>query len=144
MKGDIALVVRRKIGASAEKLFEAWTEPRHLMAWWGPQPVTCSAAEVDLRVGGLYRITNLLPDGSTIAIHGEFRAIERPTKLVYTWRMDNDENEASLVTVRFEPHGDQTEVVIVHAQIPSHAARVSHEAGWTGCLHGLATYAPRL
>lgn len=144
MKGNVALVVRRKIRASPEKIFAAWTEPRHLMAWWGPRPVTCSAAEVDLRAGGRYRITNLLPNGATIAIDGEFRVIERPSKLVYTWRMDDGEKEVSLVTVRFEPHGDETEVVIVHEQIPNEEVRDSHEKGWTGCLDGLEDYARHL
>ena len=93
------------------------------------------------RVGGRYRITNLLPDGATIAIEGEFRSIERPHKLVYTWRMDDGTKETSLVTVRFEPNGDETEIVIVHEQIPNDEVRVSHEKGWVGCLDGLESYA---
>jgi uncharacterized protein YndB with AHSA1/START domain len=59
--------------ASAERIFDAWTQPEHLRAWWGPRPVTCSGAEVDLRVGGRYRIANALPDGNTVIIEGEFQ-----------------------------------------------------------------------
>jgi hypothetical protein len=50
------LVVRRRIHATPEKLFAAWTQPEHLVRWWGPQGVACPAAEIDLRVGGAYRI----------------------------------------------------------------------------------------
>jgi uncharacterized protein YndB with AHSA1/START domain len=138
MSDGIALVARRLIRASAPSLFDAWTKPDELRAWWGPRPVTCSGAEVDLRVGGRYRISNLLPDGRTFIIEGEFRIVERPHRLVYTWCAGEDRQ--SLVTVRFEPRGDATEVIVVHEQIANETLRGSHEMGWTGCLHGLARY----
>jgi glutathione S-transferase len=133
----IALVVRRRIRAPVVRVFEAWTEPQQLRAWWGPRPVTCSHAEVDLRVGGRYRLVHALPDGGSLAIYGEFRVVETPRKLVYTWRMDGGHREASLVTVRFEGVGDATDVLIVHEEIPSEPVRDSHEKGWRGCLDGL-------
>jgi uncharacterized protein YndB with AHSA1/START domain len=80
---------------------------------------------------------NALPDGTTVTIHGEFRVVEPPSKLVYTWRMDDGAPECSLVTVTFEPHGDRTEVVVVHEDIPAEPVRESHERGWRGCLDGL-------
>ncbi|HEY2370605.1 MAG TPA: SRPBCC family protein, partial [Polyangiaceae bacterium] len=63
--------------------------------------------------------------------------VEPPRKLVYTWRMDDDARESSLVTVTFEPRGEATEVVVVHEEIPSEPVRESHESGWRGCLDGL-------
>jgi uncharacterized protein YndB with AHSA1/START domain len=140
MSEGIALVVRRTIHASPERLFDAWTRPEHLRAWWGPRPVTCSGAEVDLRVGGGYRIANALPDGTTVIIEGTFRQIERPHKLVYTWHMGQREGTPSLVTVHFEARGDATEVVIVHESLPNNAVRDSHAQGWNGCLDGLVAY----
>lgn len=135
MNEGIALVTRRTIRASPARLFEAWTQPEQLRAWWGPRPVTCSGAEVNLRVGGRYRIANRMPDGETLVIEGEFQVVEAPHKLVYTWRVGDD--EASRVTVRFEPHGEETEVIVVHEQIPNETVRDSHEGGWNGCLEGL-------
>jgi uncharacterized protein YndB with AHSA1/START domain len=137
MSGGIVLVVRRTIRASAERIFAAWTQPEQLCAWWGPRPVTCRDADVDLRVGGRYRILNVLPDGTTLAIEGAFEHIDPPHKLVYTWRMGQELVESSRVTVRFEPRGDATEVIVVHEQIPTPAVRDSHEQGWQGCLDGL-------
>ncbi len=140
MSEGVVLLVRRTIHATAARIFEAWTQPEHLCAWWGPRPVTCSGAEVDLRVGGRYRIVNALPDGNTVTIEGEFREVEPPHKLVYTWRMGQGTVESSRVTVRFEPRGDSTEVIIVHDQIPSDEVRESHEQGWNGCFDSLALY----
>ncbi len=135
MTDGITLISRRTIRATAGRLFDAWTQPEQLRAWWGPRPVTCSAAEVDLRVGGHYRIANALPDGTTVVIEGEFQVVEAPRKLVYTWRAGDD--HTSRVTVRFEPRGEATEVIVVHEQIANERIRASHEAGWTGCLDGL-------
>jgi uncharacterized protein YndB with AHSA1/START domain len=139
MNAGIVLVVRRTIRAQAARIFEAWTRPEQLCAWWGPRPVTCSGADIDLRVGGQYRIVNALPDGSSVAIEGEFELIEPPHKLVYTWRMEPG-TEHSRVTVRFESRGDTTDVSIIHEQIPSTAVRDSHRDGWQGCLDGLERY----
>jgi uncharacterized protein YndB with AHSA1/START domain len=141
MTGRVALVVRRTIRASAARVFEAWTEPESLRRWWGPRPVTCCEASVDLRVGGEYRIGNLLPDGNVVWISGSFEMVDPPHRLVYTWHVEGKERptgERSRVTVRFEPQGDATEVIVVHERIESEEVRVDHEKGWIGCLDGLA------
>jgi uncharacterized protein YndB with AHSA1/START domain len=78
------LVVRRRIHATPEKLFAAWTQPEHLVRWWGPQGVACPAAEIDLRVGGAYRLANRFPDGTVVWIAGVFELIEPPHRLMYT------------------------------------------------------------
>ncbi len=143
MSGAVSLVVRRSMRAPAARVFEAWTQPEHLMRWWGPRPVTCTEAHVDLRVGGAYRIGNLLPDGSVLFILGEFELVEPPRRLVYTWFLERPGAplaEASRVTVRFEPQGENTEVIIVHERIESEALRADHEQGWNGCLDSLAVF----
>jgi uncharacterized protein YndB with AHSA1/START domain len=140
MASGIAFVTRRTIRAKVERVFDAWTRPEQLRAWWGPRPVICSDAAVDLRVGGQYRIVNSLPDGGTVTIHGEFRVVEPPHKLVYTWRMDDGPPESSLVTVTFSPRGEGTEVVVVHDDIPTEPVRESHEDGWRGCLDALEAH----
>jgi uncharacterized protein YndB with AHSA1/START domain len=138
-----ALIVRLTIGASRERLFDAWTTPAQLMEWWGPVGVSCTAAEVDLRVGGRYRIANRLPDGETLWITGEFERIERPNLLVYSWRLETGAEAgtaAERVSVRFRPQGDLTEVVVTHERIATQAMKEQHEQGWVGCLAGLKRY----
>jgi uncharacterized protein YndB with AHSA1/START domain len=134
------LIVRRSIRASAERIFDAWTQPKHLKQWWGPKSVECTDAEVDLRVGGGYRIANQLPDGKILWISGEFEVIERPHRLVYTWRVGDAAVAAERVTVTFEAHGEATEVIVAHERIPTEAMRDMHEQGWVGCLDGLVDY----
>jgi uncharacterized protein YndB with AHSA1/START domain len=134
------LIVRRSIRASPERLFDAWTQPKHLKQWWGPKSVECVDAEVDLRVGGSYRIANQFPDGKILWINGEFEIIERPHRLVYTWRVSEAKTAAERVTVTFAALGEETEVIVVHERIPTEAMRDMHEQGWAGCLDGLVDY----
>jgi len=132
------LVIRKIIPASAERLFKAWTEPEQIKQWWGPESVTCIDAEVDLRVGGHYRIGNRFPDGSVVWISGKFELIDSPHKLVYTWQVGTDPRQ-ELVTVSFRKTKDcHTEVVVVHERIPDTVTRDRHEQGWFGCLKKLA------
>lgn len=136
----ITLVVRRTIRATPERLFDAWTRPEELRKWWGPQGVTCIAAEVDLRVGGRYRIANQFADGRLLWISGEFELIERPRTLAYTWQLEPPVGPAERVIVTLEAHGPDTRVVVTHQRITDAKLRQQHEQGWLGCLEGLAGY----
>lgn len=139
--GSVAvLVVRRIIRADPHRLFTAWTTPAHLTRWWGPGPVTCPTAEVDLRVGGRYRLANLMPDGRVQWITGTFETVDPPRALTFSWQLDGEGATLERVTVRFEPRGPATEVIIRHERIPTAQARISHEEGWRGCLDGLDAY----
>ena len=156
---SVHLIVRRTIRADPERLFEAWTRPAHLEKWWGPRDVECFGTEVDLRVGGHYRIGNRFPDGKVVWIQGEFEQISPPHKLVYTWNIDAEPDTGTVagtagserVTVKFEPvrgadasadHGTSaTEVIVIHERIGDPVIRESHERGWHDCLDGLAEFA---
>ncbi len=65
-----ALVVRQHVRANPDRVFDTWTDPEHLVNWWGPAGVECIHAEVNLQVGGMFRLANLAPDGSTTWIAG--------------------------------------------------------------------------
>jgi uncharacterized protein YndB with AHSA1/START domain len=139
------LVVRRMIRATPDRLFAFWTEPEHLVRWWGPNGASCPTAAVDLRPGGSYRIANRFADGNVLWIAGVFEVVERPHRLIYTWRLESAAASAGSerVNVSFEWRGGLTEVVVTHERIASAAARTSHERGWDGCLDGLAHYAQK-
>jgi len=140
---SLFLVVRRRIAATPERLFDAWTREEELRQWWGPQNVKCVAAEVDLRVGGAYRIANEFPDGSVLWISGEFLCIERPHRLEYTWRVGSSNSPVEHVGVQFVRMGGETEVIVRHAHIADAPSRTRHARGWEGCLAGLEDYLRR-
>ncbi len=141
---SLSLVVRRLIPAPRDAVFVAWTEPVHLLKWWGPRGVSLAAAEIDLRVGGRYRLANQYEDGSVLWITGVFEVIDRPRRITYTWAHEpvDDTTEHTRVTVRFENRGQDTEVIVVHQGFRSAHSRGTHGAGWGECLDRLAALAP--
>lgn len=137
--GDLRL--SRVITAPPDRVFDLWTQPEELKKWWGPENVRCVSAEVDLRVGGAYRIGNEMPDGTVVWITGLFQRIERPNLLQFSWSAEPDSKTAECVTVRFALHEQGTLLTVMHSRIASQVLRDSHRNGWIGCLDGLDRYA---
>ena len=137
-----SMTIRRTIGASRQRVFEAWTEPAHLKNWWRANPKwSTEIAEVDLKVGGKYRLGMRDPeqDGPFVCF-GEFVEIDPPEKLVYTWSWEAPGMEVgeTLVTVEFIEKGDATELVLKHERFPDAEAAAKHNEGWSGCLNNFA------
>src|SRR5258708_15087918 len=139
----LSLEVRRVIRATPDRIFEAWTEPAHLGEWWGPSDVACVEAQIDMRVGGRYRIGNQHAGGRIVWIVGEFEAITPNRELVYTWRLEPDSQPPERVRVRFDPHADGTEVIVLHERILHPSRRDRHREGSPGCRDGLAEHLER-
>jgi uncharacterized protein YndB with AHSA1/START domain len=133
------LEVTRQIGATPQRVFDAWTRPELIVRWWGAGGVTCPSAEIDLVVGGAYRIANQTSDGATMWITGTFSRIEPPNALAYTWAMEPIEPDVtySFVEVAFDPTPDGTLVTVRQTRIASPEALEMHLIGWNGCLDGL-------
>ena len=82
-------------------------------------------AEVDLRVGGAYRIQMKAPDGQMHTVGGIYREVVQPQKLQFTWAWEAgggcgdsgpEESRETLVTVQFQAQGASTEVTLIHEQ----------------------------
>ncbi len=104
-KSDLEFVMSRVFAAPRELVFEACTEPRHMVQWWGPRDFTMPVCEMDVRPGGTYRYVQRAPDGNTYAFHGTFREVAPPERLVMTQIFDPYPTSELLVTVALEDLG---------------------------------------
>jgi uncharacterized protein YndB with AHSA1/START domain len=142
LSSPTALRVSRRFAAPRERVFRAWTEAPALRKWFRvAEGYATPIAEVDLRVGGRYRLGMQAPDATEPQIvGGVYREISPPERLVFTWQWEGAPPEApeTIVTVEFHQHGSQTEVVLTHEGFPDRPARDQHGAGWQGCFDGLA------
>jgi uncharacterized protein YndB with AHSA1/START domain len=139
-----SLHLERTFDATPEEVFDAWTNPEVLRRWWAAAPTwRTPVAEVDLRVGGSYRLS--MEDPETGAVHtvgGEYREVRRPERLAYSWRWeqaDGGTGHESTVTVDFLAEGTGTTVVIEHLGLTTPESAAQHRHGWTGCLENLRT-----
>ena len=137
------LRLEHSFAASAEQVFDAWTNPEVLRRWWAAEPTwTSPGCDVDLREGGSY-VLRMQDDrsGQVHAVGGEYREIDRPNRLVYTWSWLGEDapypGHVSLVTVEFRPDGDRTTVLLEHSDLPSEESRDRHSAGWRGTFDNL-------
>ena len=138
-QATVTLRLRRSFPAPPERVFRAWTTPAEMKQWKAPGDMTTPVAEVDLRPGGKYRIHMRAPDGAEHHLVGVYRVVEPPSKLVYTWRWENEPDAPeTLVTVEFLDRGNTTDLVLTHELFPTNEARSKHEVGWTGCFAKLA------
>ena len=134
----VTLRLTRSFAAPREKVFRAWTDPEALKQWAAPGDLTTPLAEVDLRVGGRYRIHMRTPDGTAHKVTGVYQTVDPPRRLVYTWFWENKPEQGdTLVTVEFHERGSATEVTLTHERFPSGDVRDRHEQGWMGCLEKL-------
>jgi uncharacterized protein YndB with AHSA1/START domain len=136
---DTTLRLTRQIQASPERVFQAWTRATELERWSCPEGCRAVDVQVDLRIGGAYLIDMADPDGGRYTAFGEYREIDPPRRLVYTWDWKQEELRMgeTLVTVEFAAKDGGTEVVLTHAKLPDLEARKSHEEGWSDCLDHL-------
>jgi uncharacterized protein YndB with AHSA1/START domain len=121
------------------RVFRAATEPEELAKWWGPSGFTAPSVEVDLQVGGSYRIAMQPPEGERFYLSGEFIEVDAPARLAYTFRWedpDPDDRETE-VTLSFRDLGSSTELDVTHTGFATEPRRALHEAGWTDALDRL-------
>ena len=132
------LKIHRMIKAPRAEVFDAWTTPELLKRWWRCNPAwSTEIAEVDLQVGGKYRLGMRDPEKEHAYVcFGVFQEIIPPEKLVYTWSWEPPGMEVgeTLVTIEFLDKGDETELVLTHERFPNAEAAGEHNKGWLGCL----------
>ncbi len=129
--GPAVAVVTRVLPATPDVVFDEWLDPDALRDWMCPRPARVVGVEIDPTVGGALRL-DIDDEGSRSVVTGEFLAIERPRRLVFTWRDSDwvDSDPDSVVTVLLEPHGnDATEMRILHESLPP-GAMESYGPGW--------------
>ncbi len=147
---EFEIVITRSFAAPRELLFAAWTEPRHVMAWWGPDGFTTPLCEIDLRPGGGFRIHMQGPDGTIYPTTGTYREVSPPERLVYTevFGCLGQPDKSSLVTVSFTEAAGITTVVL-HTLCKSledrdELIKIGVQKGWTECFVHLAAYLPTM
>jgi len=117
------LVFTRVYDAPRELVFDAWTDPKHLVQWWGPDGFTTTTRSIDVRPGGVWRFVMHGPDGTDYENRITYDEIVRPQRLVYRHGGGDDvEPVAFQTTVTFEADGGKTKLTM-RMVFPSAAER---------------------
>jgi uncharacterized protein YndB with AHSA1/START domain len=136
-----SLTLKRRFNAPPEKVYAAWADPQKLVQWFGPGAVEEGSvkADIDLRVGGRYRIS-FNAKGTYNEVGGVYRDVVPNRRLVFSWAWHSTPERESLVTISMQPEGSGTLLTFLHEQFADETARDNHERGWNELFAKLESY----
>jgi uncharacterized protein YndB with AHSA1/START domain len=147
------LVITRVFDAPRELVWKAWTDPEHLVRWWGPKGYTSPACKIDLRVGGKYLFCMRSPEGQEYWSTGVYREIVPMERIVCTdsfadkdgnvvppshYGFDDSFPPELEVTVTFEEQDGRTKMTLRHVGMPAGDMSEMAGAGWNESFDKLA------
>jgi uncharacterized protein YndB with AHSA1/START domain len=137
---ELELVITRVFNAPRSLVFQAWTEPRHLLRWSAPRGFDVIEATGDLRVGGTWRAGMRSPDGTEYWLGGVYREIRPDERLVFTHKWDEAQAVETLVTVTLTERDGKTEMDFRQTGFRSAESRDGHAGGWSEAFERLGEH----
>ena len=140
--GELTLEMKRVLPAAPSVVFQSFSTSDELAKWWGPQGFTVPSLEFEPRVGDSYRIEMQPPEGAPFHLTGEFREVDPPARLAYTfaWTPPDPDDVETLVELSFRELGESTEVIFTQGPFKTEARRELHRNGWTDSFDKLEHY----
>ena len=136
------LLVERVFAAPPDLVWRAFTEPEHLVRWWGPHGTTTVVTELDLRPGGTWRFVNTSPEGRATPFIGRYLELDPPNRLVQTFAVEAFADQTVTETTTFTATPDGGTRVATRSAFPS--AEALQGAVASGMARGAAESHERL
>jgi uncharacterized protein YndB with AHSA1/START domain len=121
---DREIVLTRVIDATREDVFDAWTDPEQLAAWFGPNGLTIETHEIDIREGGVWRFDMVGEGGLRYDNRMTFLRIDRPRLIEVDHGSDKDDDPGKFrMLVTFDVQTDGKTVLTLRQMHPTRAHR---------------------
>jgi uncharacterized protein YndB with AHSA1/START domain len=130
---ELMLELERVLPAAPPVVFAAFSDANELAKWWGPKGFTTLSLEFQPGVGDSYRIEMQPPDGDPFHLIGEFREVDPPGRLAFTfvWENPDPDDVETVASLSFGDRGGSTEVALTQGPFKTEARRALHRDGWT-------------
>jgi uncharacterized protein YndB with AHSA1/START domain len=135
------ITLTRVFDAPRRLVWDAWTQPDQLVRWWGARgwSTPLDTVTLDVRPGGVFRLTSVSEDGAEMAMAAVFTEVEEPDRLVVEEVAEESWHEGATSVVTFTDLGDgRTELTLRSTIHTSDAMRAPAEAGMAQSLDRLA------
>ncbi len=142
------LKLERVVPVSPALVWQAWTDPKHVVHWFTPAPWKTTACEIDLRPGGIFRTVMQSPEGNEVDSPGCYLLVEPGRRIVFTDALlpgfRPKETAFMTASIQIEKHTDGTKytAIVKHkneADRQSHVDMGFHD-GWSTALDQLVDY----
>jgi uncharacterized protein YndB with AHSA1/START domain len=129
--GETVAVVRQRLPAPPDVVYQEWTDPGKLAGWMCPRPARCLNVEADPRVGGTLAF-DIQDAGQVFRVSGNYLALERPRRLAFSWSCSTwpDPAVQTIVTVTIDPDGAGASVMTIEHTLLPPALTLQHARGW--------------
>lgn len=144
-KNDLAkriLTIKKTFDAPIELVWEAWVNPEHIVKWWAPNGMGAKVVKHQFKVGGEWKYTMHMPDGSEFVSEGVYSEIVALKKIITSANF-RPMTEGVEMRSLFEKDGDKTQFTfsVVH---PTEEYKIQQEKmgfynGWGSAFKRLET-----
>jgi uncharacterized protein YndB with AHSA1/START domain len=137
------ITITRVYDAPRESLWRAWTEPERLARWWGPPGWRTDVADVrmEVRPGGVFRVTSVAEDGSAMTVEGVYREVEEPVRLVLEEHGEGAWHDGAVSELTLTDLGDGRTEMAFRTNIRTTEEMAGHaQAGLAASLDRLAEH----
>jgi uncharacterized protein YndB with AHSA1/START domain len=136
------LTIRKTFNVPRATVWEAWTKPEHILQWWAPKGMKITVVIHEFKVGGKWKYTMPMPDGSEFISEGVYSEIIEPEKIV-TSADFKPMTEGVIMQVLFEEDGDKTNFTfsVIHPteEYCKQQEKMGFYNGWGAALERLET-----
>jgi uncharacterized protein YndB with AHSA1/START domain len=135
----LVLSMRRILPGSRAAVYTALSDPKLLARWWGPHGFSVPNVDFNPRVGGSYRIAMQPPERELFHLAGEFREVDPPARLAFTfrWEPPDPDDRETLVEISLEDRGERTEALLTQSTFATESRLALHQQGWADSLDRL-------
>lgn len=123
---DKEVVIAKVVDADQVSAFSAWTDPKQIVQWFGPDGFNIETQEIDIRAGGVWRFKMVAPDGTRYSNRMEFRRIEAPRLIEVSHGKDTDNDpDRFKMLVTFDKQDNGKTVVTLRQMHPTSERRAT-------------------
>jgi len=141
MPSEARAEVSRRLRVPPERVFAAFSSATMVARWLSPSPdITLEVLAYDFRVRGAYRFAYRIPGGAVMHVHGDFRKIEPPRQIIFSWVIEPPDEHAGVdseVRISLASVAEGCALSIVHERLDRPGAVERHRSGWMGALDRL-------
>jgi uncharacterized protein YndB with AHSA1/START domain len=121
LPADDQILITREFDAPKHLVYKAWTTPELVKRWWSAKRGEVTLAEIDLRVGGMWRYVMVADGGFEVGFHGEYREIVPNERIVSTEVYEGMPDAEALDTLTLiEAAGRTTMTILVQHSSKEH------------------------
>jgi uncharacterized protein YndB with AHSA1/START domain len=150
---DREVLITRVLDAPRSLVFQAWTDPEHLLRWYAPGGCTIEFRTIEPHAGGTFHSCIRSPDGHECWCKGVYREVVAPERLVHTMEIADEQGNSvnpedagmdpewprqTVLTVTFEEEGQRTRLILHQTVLESIATRTGALPSWIEMLDRLA------